>query len=183
MNDMKPYTYVSSNDLGCPLYTQRSRMSDALRFFEPVETRYRCIEFVKGEGGMAFFQRPDWFEVLKKTAWEGSGRFETEEDRNKAIRDELTTSREVLSSRLAGHKVNQMCFPFTISGKAAESMLKKTGYETAFADRIFGTRAIEAGSNPYRLMRLKHQFIYCLPGKNRQSFMAIWKNNNAGNKD
>jgi hypothetical protein len=175
MNDMNPYTYVSENNLGCPLYTQRSRMSDALRFFEPPEARVRCQELVKREGGKIFFEKSDWREVLTKVAREGSGRFETEDERRNAIRDELIKSKEALTSRLGGHKVNQMCFPFTISGKTAESMLKETGYETAFADRLFGMRAVEAGGNHYRLMRLKHQFIYCLPGNKRQGLTKTWK--------
>ena len=175
MNDMKPYTYVSESNLGCPLYTQRSRMSDALRYFEPPESRYRCQELVKREGGKAFFQRPDWNEVLKKTAWEGSGRFETTEEQRLPIREELAQGRVALSTRLAGHTVRHICFPFSICGKTAESLLKETGYETAFADKLFGFRAVKSGSNPYRLMRLKHQFIFCLPGKGRESFITAWQ--------
>ncbi len=180
MNNMKPYTYVSTDDLGCPLYTQRSRMSDALRFFEPVETRCRCMEFVKNEGGPAFFQKPGWMEILKEIAWAGSGRFETAEERMTALRDELAKSREVLSFQLKGHEVNQMCFQFAVSGRIAESMLKDTGYKTAFADRLFGSRVVKQGNRPYRLMRLKHQFIYCLPGKGRRGLFSSWQNSRKG---
>ena len=176
MNDIKPYTYVSASDLGCPLYSQRSRMSDALRFFEPPDSRARCLELVKREGGKAFFERSNWGEVLRKTAGEGSGRFETEDERRKAIRDELVKTRETLFSRLAGHKALHMCFPFSICGKTAESLLKEAGYETAFADKLFGFRSVKTGDNPYRLMRLKHQFIFCLPGNRRQGFIKAWKN-------
>ena len=172
LNEMNAYAYVSGSDLGCPLYAQRSRLSDALRFFEPAASRHRCVEFVRNEGGEAFFARPDWKEVLKKTAWEGSGRFESPDEQRLAIREELVKARETLSSRLGGHEVNQMCFPFTICGEKAEALLCETGYKTAFADKLFGLRAVAAGGNPFRLMRLKNQFIFCLPGKGRRFFLS-----------
>jgi len=146
-------------------------MSDALRFFEPAESRHRCMDLVQREGGKTFFNRPDWEDILTKAAGTESGRLETSEERRRAILDELVQAREMLSARLSGHKVKHMCFPFSICGTTAESLLKETGYETAFADRLFGFRSVESGGNPYRLMRLKHQFIFCLPGMGRQSFL------------
>ena len=61
-----------------------------------------------------------------------------------------------------------MCFPWAIAGSVALRAAAETGYETAFADRLFGTRAVRAGDPPYRLMRLKHEYILCLAGRAAQ---------------
>jgi hypothetical protein len=175
LNDPDSNRYVSPADLGCPLYVQRSRMSDALRYIEPIEARHRCVDLVRHQGGTAFFARPDWPSLLKVAAQTGSGRFETENEQCEAIRTELIRARETLSSKLGSSSVRHMCFPFSICGNTAESLLRETGYETAFADRLFGLRAVKAGGGRYRLMRLKHQFIFCLPGKGRRSFADAWK--------
>jgi len=179
LNESTDYVYASPNDLGCPLYSTRSRLSDAFRFYESRNLRNICINLVNKEGGKSFFDRPDWQNVLIHTAAkEASGRFETSDERQKAILNELILAMETLNARIPGHQVNQMCFPFAISGKTAESLLAKAGYQTAFADRLLGLRAIKNGGNPYRLMRLKHQFIFCLPGKGRQNFLAARKTGN-----
>jgi len=176
LNDTDNYRYASGNDLGCPLYLQRSRMSDATRYFEPACARTRCMELVNREGGAAFFSRPGWEDLLRKTAGQETGRFETRDEQQKAIKEELVKARETLSKRLGSNEIRHICFPFAVSGMIADSLLKETGYETAFADRLWGRRAVYAGRNPYRLMRLKNQFIFCLPGMGRQSFLAAWKN-------
>lgn len=179
LNEAKPYVYVTAQDLGCPLYGHRSRMSDALRFFEPVDVRHRCMDLVRREGSAEFFKRRDWQSILRTYAVQGKGRFETATEQRLPIREELAQARSVLAARLGSHKVRHMCFPFSICGKTAESLLKETGYETAFADAVFGLRAVKPGGNPYRLMRLKHHFIFCLPGRGRQYFVTAWKKSKA----
>ena len=175
LNEADSNRYVSPGDLGCPLYAQRSRMSDALRYLESVEARRQCVDLVRRQGGTAFFARPDWESMLKVAAQTGTGRFETAEEQREAIRNELVRAREKLTQRLGSHSVRHICFPFSVCGDLAESLLKETGYETAFADRLFGLRAVKAGGNPYRLMRLKHEFIFCLPGKGRRGFVEAWR--------
>lgn len=174
LNVGPPLRHVSPVDLGCPLYAQRSRMSDARRYREPSEARQRCLDLVHRQGGTAFFRRPDWPSLLKVAAQTGVGRFETESEQREAIRDELVRAREMLTQRLGSQAVRHMCFPFSICGRIAESLLKDAGYDTAFGDELFGLRAVRAGGNPYRLMRLKHEFIFCLPGKGRRSFVSAW---------
>lgn len=174
LNELPSPRHVTPEDLGCPLYAQRSRMSDAFRYLEPAEVRQRCMELVRRQGGKDFFDRREWRALLTVAAEGVTGRFETAIERNEAILDELVSARRVLSSRLPGHDVRHMCFPFSICGRVAESLLEEAGYETAFADRLLGFRAVKAHTNPYRLMRLKHQFLFCLPGNRRQTFYAAW---------
>ena len=166
--------FLSPDDLGAPLYTQRSRYSDALRFDNPGAFE-ACTRRVREHGGAAFFQRSDWKQQLRTLAKASTGIQESPAQREAAIREDLAAARETLNVELATHTVRHMCFPWAVAGAVAERLAAEAGYETAFADRLFGKRAVRAGDPPYRLMRLKHQYIVCLPGRNRRTFFTIQK--------
>ena len=163
--------YLTPADLGAPLYTQRSRYSDALRYDNP-EAFAACVRQVRENGGAAFFARPDWAASLRKLAESFAGRQETPAQRDTAILDDLSAARRQLNIQLNTDTVRHMCFPWAIASKPGEIAAEKAGYVTAFGDRLFGCRAVRAGDPPYRLMRLKHQHIYCLPGKGRRTFFS-----------
>ena len=114
--------------------------------------------------------RPDWELELRRLEQASAGVRETTERRNEAILEDLVAAREMLNERLNIGTVRHMCFPWAVAGSAAERLAAEAGYETAFADRLFGARAVRAGDPPYRLMRLKHPYIFCLPGKGRKTF-------------
>ncbi len=163
--------FLSPRDLGAPLYLQRSRLSDARAYDHPA-AREACCRHVQAQGGAAFFEQPGWEQVLRDIAKQaGEGRQETAAERDDAILEELRAAREILGGQLR-MDVRHMCFPWAICGKAAEHAVQKAGYETAFADRLFGARAVRAGDNPYRLMRLRHEYIFCLPGRPRRTFFS-----------
>ena len=166
--------FLSPDDLGAPLYIQRSRYSDALRFDNP-EAFEACTQRVREHGGTAFFQRSDWKQQLWTLAKASIGIQESPAQREAAIREDLVAARETLNRELATQTVRHMCFPWAVAGAVAERLAAEAGYETAFADRLFGKRAVQAGDPPYRLMRLKHQYIVCLPGRNRRTFFTIQK--------
>jgi len=163
--------YLTPADLGAPLYTQRSRYSDALRYDNPAAFA-ACVQLVREKGGVDFFARPDWEADLRKRAESFAGRQETPDERDAAIFADLSEARQQLNVRLNTDTVRHMCFPWAIASKPGEMAAAKAGYETAFGDRLFGRRAVRAGDPPYRLMRLKHQLIYCLPGKGRRTMFS-----------
>lgn len=164
---------LTRDQLGAPLYTLRSRMSDALRFLDTPDARRACCEHVSAGGGAAFFDRPGWESELCTLAGRYPGRFETVDERRQAILTELVRSRETLQARLRSETVRQVCLPWAVMGHTAESLLEEAGFTTAVADRLFGTRAVRARQNPWRLMRLKHKFIFCLPGTGRKGFVTV----------
>ena len=163
--------YLTPTDLGAPLYAQRSRYSDALRHDHP-EAFEACTRHVREQGRTAFFDRPGWEAELRKLATGFAGRCETAAQRDAAILEDLATARERLNAELRTDTVRHMCFPWAVAGEAGERAAEKAGYETAFGDRLFGTRAVKAGDPPYRLMRLRHQHIYCLPGRGRRTMLS-----------
>jgi len=159
--------YLSPSDLGAPLFPQRSRLSDGLRYHDDAGVRARCVDWVRRHGGREFFRRPAWQSELRALTERGSGRYESEADRRRAIYGELDRARSVLNERLRTSAVRHLCFPWGVAGEVAREAARAVGYETAFSERLFGLRAVRHGDDPYRLMRLNGKFIAWLPRRRR----------------
>jgi peptidoglycan/xylan/chitin deacetylase (PgdA/CDA1 family) len=156
-------TFLTPDALGAPLYLQRSRMSDARRFFDAPEARQRCVDHVHAHGGASFFTMPGWAADLTRLVAASAGQWETDADRQRAIEDELARARDVLADRLRVPPVRHLCFPWGVAGRIALDAARRVGYETAFSERLLGFRAVRAGDDPYRLMRLNGKHIVRLP--------------------
>ncbi len=162
---------LTPDDLGAPLYVQRSRLSEALRYFDDEAARARCVEYVATRGAADFFARPSWQQELQRLASDARGRTETPAARAAAIVAELREGRLLLEARL-GTTVRHICLPWGIAGATTRTLLGDTGHDLAFADRMFGRRAVRAGDDPHSLMRLHERFIHCLPGRGRRLFFT-----------
>ena len=160
--------FLQPDDLGAPLYPQRSRMSDAVRYVEDTDTRDRCRTLVREAGGTAFFARPGWQRTLQALVDERSGVFESDETRTHAVQQELDRARTVLEHRLRA-PVRHLCFPWGVGGRLAREAARGLGIETAFSERLFGLRAVQAGDDRYRLMRLSGKWITRLPRRRSPS--------------
>ncbi|HEV2986595.1 MAG TPA: polysaccharide deacetylase family protein [Vicinamibacterales bacterium] len=164
--------FLEPDALGAPLFVRRSRMSDARRFLPDGRAEDRCRDIVASGGGGAFFARPDWRARLEGAAAGASGHHESDAERVAAIREELSRGREELNARLGGRSVKHVALPWGIAGTLASGMLAETGHTTAFAERPLQRRAVRAGDDRFRLMRLNGKFLTCLPGRSRQWFFT-----------
>jgi hypothetical protein len=163
--------FLDASMLGAPLYPRRSRMSDAFRYVDDAGARQACIDLVHaGGGGTSFFENPAKQAELFRIVSKARGRVESAEEREAAIWQELVRSKAVLADKLKSQSVRQICFPWGVCGRLAGELVKKAGYETAVADTLFGKRCAVPQGNPYRIMRLKHPYIACLPGAGRKTF-------------
>ena len=164
---------IGPDALGTPLFTRRSRMSDARRYFPDAAVVDRCREHVLRNGGAAFFSRNGWrHELHAIVEADGAERFETDADRATAIRDELAAGRALLNERLKTDTVKHVAMPWGVSGTVARQALAATGHELAFAQRPFLRYAIRAGDDRFQLMRLNGRFLTCLPGRGRRWFLT-----------
>jgi hypothetical protein len=165
--------FVTPADLGAPLYGMRSRMSDGRRALVSADVHRECVALVAREGGAAFFSRPDWRARLQAiVASAPAPAFEREEDQARTIEEELARSRSILNDRLKTQSVTHICLPWGISGTRTEALLKRTGYRTAFANRLRGQHAVHAGDDPYWLKRLPNHYITRLPGRGRRYWFS-----------
>jgi peptidoglycan/xylan/chitin deacetylase (PgdA/CDA1 family) len=175
LSPLPALTFLEPNALGAPLYVARSRMSDGLRVTVPPDVRTRCVEYVAQHGGASFFERLDWEERLRQVAGgactSAPAEAESEAERDRAIEDELARARALLNDRLRTNTVRHICLPWGVSGAAAHAALKRTGYESAFANRMAGGFAVSAGDDPYWLKRLPNKYISSLPGRGRRTWI------------
>jgi hypothetical protein len=160
-----------ADGLGTPLYTRRSRMSDARRFHPNESVAERCRAHVARNGGAEFFRRPGWRGELRAVASEPRGKFETDAVRASAIRDELAEGRAILADRLRA-PVQHVAMPWGISGTIARAAIEATGHRLCFAERPWRRRTVRAGDDRFQLMRLNGNFVTCLPGRGRQWFFG-----------
>lgn len=165
--------FVTPADLGAPLYGMRSRMSDGRRALVSREVHVKCVDLVAREGGAPFFARSDWRARLTAiVAAAAAAAPESRDDQSRAIENELARSRSVLNDRLRIQSVAHICLPWGISGAHTEAMLKRTGYQSAFANRLRGQHAVHPGDDPHWLKRLPNHYITRLPGHGRQYWFS-----------
>jgi peptidoglycan/xylan/chitin deacetylase (PgdA/CDA1 family) len=160
--------FLDPGALGAPLYVRRSSMSDALRFYPDEEIATRTVAHVAEAGGAHFFDRPDWRADLRRVAGEPRGTSADAAARDRTIEDELRGGREELEARLPGHRVDHICLPWGVAGRATRAALQRCGYRTAFANRFRGRFAVAAGDDPLALKRLSNRYLFALPGRGRR---------------
>jgi hypothetical protein len=165
--------FIDPSELGSPIYSQRSRMSDGRRFYDDEFKRKKCIDYVKYSGGVEFFQKKNWQKELLSIVKFSGGYFEKAGGQKDAIFRELEKGLSIIRDKLHHNQLYHVCFPWGIAGKIAIESVKKLGIKTAFSDRLSGKRIVRAGDDPYRLMRLKNNYIYCLPGKGRRLIVSF----------
>lgn len=172
LNMTDPPLFLANDRFGYPLFPRRSRMSDALRYLPDDAAVEKVESFVTNNGGAAFFAHPSWRSRLKPLLASVTGRSESDEEHRRAIEHELLAGRDVLEARL-GKKVRHLCLPWGVTGQVATHLIKKTGFETAVANRWRGQYGVRSGDHPHFLKRLPHRHIFALPGEGRRAFRTL----------
>lgn len=154
-----PPEFLTPERVGYPLLPRRSRMSDARRFYPDPAA---CAGLEASEPGATLLP----FSGKLKGWWE------TGEEQTRAIEHELVASRDALEQRL-GATVRHICLPWGVSGSVTRMALERTGFLTAFANRLSGRFAVSAGDDPYFLKRLSSRYVFALPGRGRRALTAF----------
>lgn len=165
------------SEWGAPLYAMAPRMMDAPKFIDREDLRRACIEHVARHGGTAFFRKAGWraeLESVWRTAKgaQPAGTVETVEQQRAAILDSLVRSREMLESHLQ-REVRHLAYPWAMGGMLARALSEQAGYRTNFHGPLDGTPLNRPGTDPFRIARIKDDFIERLPGRGRRSLWSI----------
>ena len=169
--------YLDHKELGAPIYIQRSRLSDARRYREDHGVKQRCLDYVERSGGEEFFRTSNWKARLFQVVESRKGIYESTDEQRNRIYEELDISKSMLNDRLRTNTVQHLCFPWGIAGDMAYQAAAEVGYKTAVSINLFGRYGVRAGDHPYKLMRLRNDFVYCLPGRAKRKwfFGALFK--------
>lgn len=85
---------------------------------------------------------------------------------------DLTESKRILEERL-DKPIQHLAYPYGRGSLLSQALSKKAGYLTNFWGPIPWVPYNKIGSDPYRLVRLKDDYILRLPGKDRKSIWDI----------
>lgn len=179
MKDEDNY-YELNKILGAPIYQSGYFFSDFRMYCEDIDLRNNCIEFVKNKGGEEFFKKRNCKSDMRKNAEKflkdknKDDCFESEGEQRKRILESLFDGIKIMERRLPGKKVEHFAFPWGCGSKVSVELSREAGFKTNYWSSIYGKANNSPHNNPYEMVRLKHDFIWRLPGQGRKSLAEIF---------
>ena len=165
--------------LGMPVYRSMPRMQAEARYFDDEALRMHCVEEVQRRGGRSFFEGRDWKSVMRgmvdgfRNTYPVKERYESPQERDTAISEELVRSREVIEERLPGKRVTQLCYPWYVASDHAISASRNAGYQVNLFGMRKGRYTNRPGQDPMGVVRLEDIFLLRLPGIYRDSIIQL----------
>lgn len=96
-------------------------------------------------------------------------------DNEKEILDNFVKSKQLIEEHLPGKQVRHLCYPCGIGSLRSVELSKKAGYVSNFWVTVENKCTNRFRDDPYYVTRLKDDYIFRLPGKDRKSFLEIVK--------
>lgn len=159
--------------LGAPIFGSRPVLATSGAMVPPEEVTERCRRRVAKGGGKDFFERPGWRDRLdSEVSAVPADRFRQTATRPAQLR-ELRESRRVLERRLAGKTVRHFCLPRGEGRGETGRHAEEAGYHTLLWGLLPEEETNRPGCSPYRVERVKHDFIHRLPGDGRRGICSI----------
>lgn len=162
--------------LGLPMFRGAPRMQVAARYIEDESATMRCVEAVAREGAEQFFRRRDWRRRLGRLvgAQSPSGRFESAEERDAALVQELRDSRLAIEQRL-GNRVTQLCFPWYAAADHALLAARQAGFRVTYFGQLPGRGPNPLGQSLWAVPRVEDVYVRRLPGSGRMSARGVFR--------
>lgn len=139
---------------GAPIFRLGYELASK-RFFPEKALIDQCVEFVKSQSRSSFFKKENWREKLFEIAsnYKGNrGRYETCEEREERIREELVKSRVVIEETIGhGKEIRFFAYPFGAHNSELVRHLKGSGYIGAFTTEPGGNNI---GDDPFLIKRM-----------------------------
>ena len=114
-----------------------------------------CVNYVVEHGGASFFKREDWRDELlglvSKYPYD-RGHYETEQEMESRIREELVLSRAIIQETIGtGKEVLFFAYPFGAYDSDLIGYLKNSGYMGALTTEAGGNHG---GDDPFLIKRM-----------------------------
>jgi peptidoglycan/xylan/chitin deacetylase (PgdA/CDA1 family) len=158
---------------GRPVYEHAQTLLKP-RYLEDQELSRHLVSHVATNGGRQFFDRSQWRDQLHgqadryRAAHGWRGRFETDDEYEARVKDEMARSRDVIASRL-GRRVDFLCWPCgDYTPRLQQLAIGECGYlATVNVDKV-GNRP---GDDPTELRRIGFGQDYTGPRRSDLVFM------------
>lgn len=185
LSDLNPVVKAQGRDSvpdhlewGFPIYEWAPAMSSQKRYIEDEGLSSDCIQWVKQNGGISFFDRPGWRNELRvraadyKKKNEYTGRYISSEERFNEIYQDLYQSRQTIEEKL-NKKVSHLCYPWYIGSDQSIQASKEAGYESNHWGILDRRATNPIGVDPYYLARISDEYLLTLPGNGRNSLKKV----------
>jgi hypothetical protein len=171
-----PLELDSDNFVGLPLFEVRGFLEDgpAVRLPVAAAREFQALArvfLVRTNGRLGPSELAELRNRLPANAVE-----EVSSERMQAeMREDLAVARECLREKLGDPTAGRtLCVPFTLGGESAIRVARELRIEAMFWGVSPSQRISRPGSDPLRLVRLKNDFLWRLPGKGRKSLSSIY---------
>lgn len=160
-------------EYGFPLYEWESNLTSKSRYIGNKNVNVSCMEYVKSNGGVSFFDKPKWRKELesfysKMNIKYGRGTFQKFEERLSDIKKDLLISKKTIEDHL-NKTVKHLCLPWFQGNELSVELSKEIGYSSIY----WGIKKMQSinyiGDDPLYIKRINDNYIFSLPGKNRKS--------------
>lgn len=161
--DLKPF-YIQNDQSsfvpwGTPIYEYEKALI-CRRYFPPMEVTKKTTAWVKQQGCEDFFQQIGWEKKLRDyhddimAKSKDKGYFESSNDYNKRIYQEIKGSKEIIEKKL-NKKIDFICLPGGGFNNIVSSLVKKAGYKSwTLSSRDQTGFRNKPGSDPTQIKRI-----------------------------
>jgi peptidoglycan/xylan/chitin deacetylase (PgdA/CDA1 family) len=157
---------------GQPIYQSAPSMSIKRRYIEDENLSAQIINYVRLNGGPAFFKRSRWrfdlnsFVTTHIKKYGINDRFQTLAERYTEIQKDILESKLLIEERLNKH-VRHLCYPWYKGSKLSVEASKEVGYHCNYWGVPVNKEMARSKMDPYYLNRISAEFILTLPGRGR----------------
>jgi hypothetical protein len=166
--------------LGAPVYESAPFFHSEKRIQGDADLRTVCLNHVAANGGEDFFRNHRWRITLLRIVrtYLDTHPFkinrETDEEQANRMVENLLKSRQMIEKRLNGKSVNHIAYPWGGACELAIHCSQKAGFVSNFWSTVPGKSENRLGDDPFHMVRMKHDFIWRLPGTGRKSLMDLF---------
>lgn len=159
---------------GTPIYDHTHFMQATCLYSNESATN-ACLDYVRSNGTVWFFDRCGWRRELKQVVrrYQSKGKMLGRKEITALVSEDLRNSKASIEQHL-GVEISQLCYPCGAGSGLSVTLSKEAGYKTNFWQTLPTRNRNYPGSDPYRLVRLKKDFLRRLPGKGRRSLADIY---------
>lgn len=161
---------------GLPVF-EYGPLTQARRLFRENEVlRNAVLEHVRTNGGPAFFTQPGWRRALLSLMKESNGpmgSFVSTRVIMDDMREEFAQARSLIRAKIPGASAKHLCLPYGAGSDQAVEVAKNVGYATCLWLLPPGRMYNRFGNDPFKICRVKHDWIFRLPGNGRHSLYAL----------
>jgi len=159
---------------GRPIYRHNHLMHGKHLYSNEI-ARKSCMEYVQEAGGLSFFERPTWKRELTEVAtrFQRDGRMLEPSEISDLILADLVNSKKTIEKRI-GCEIHHLCYPYGAGSDLSMRRSKEAGFETNVWQTLPYRSRNCIGGDPFRLVRLKKDFLRRLPGKGRRRLLDTY---------